>query len=991
MNDSAMPTYDLLNEHKCLLPELMRKAVNDWQRTSEPSAKYATLLQVVEVLAMRLTSMANTAYLTLDLPVPKVENLLRKASSKKRSFGDIEAGLQGLLAISPSQPLAVSLHAQLAAALDSQLGIGGRRFAHGYILAKEAGMYGIPPALVKNYIYGHIGKADSGTSDKSPLKQATMKGWLNLMVGVRNDATHCNDVDRVKWWRGAPEWYETLHELLRPAVKEVLALPQVACLLVEYELATFSGQRQVNDNQWEFDVKRDLGPDQVPESGWKYTSLRPLPLPQGQVLVRRRLTDLSADWIAWRDFPAPAQSSEQLLADYRLQFALMLCSDGCIDPAERTILDEWSRVKLDGLENPAHSPRLEEDAVIAAWRSALLWASSDTPEQGKAYLDVRAWLPPEKQDPKHARTHLLQLLKEQKKQVRAIIAAAGVYGVTEAEALKRAPTLPAAVFAHVLGLLKQELELDGVAVTGERLVSKNAGDTFANQVAAACLSAAEVCDPGEAARLKCVAEVFHTLLSEVASADAHIERAAKAVEVLVQRCTDVVGDGDLVLTQSGTAADASGDGSGPLPQEKAQKPLLFLEIDGVRCESRSLTKLMRDLARLDQPDQPDRHGRLVALATGSALPYVIGTSRCLASTEPTHANGTKFAYPIEVSWGGHKVYFEAAISPASWAVQELALWFTNAGFVVATNAGKFNAAPALLSATAEAETSAKLTVLVSRHDGPGQKPITGNTVPEFLQAVVRHLLEDPKAHEQLLKSLPVRAGYKRYIINGDSPHHPSDQPFRRLVEVQFLDDGGGGEGARDLRTLFIEGHFSHRDAVLQALKVCDAAGVDAFDPSDEEDDSAQDMGTDSALAEELPTTVTDAVEGALATLQCVVAGEQIDASTVKELFTRALDALALRGWLPALHADVDKHPYKIVLKSGRDGFRYLCSTNAVHANGRDFRVPLRHHFGGCTLYLETNLNPTSAVALVQGLVNHVEQLAKEPPAAPAAETEAGAE
>jgi len=446
-----------------------------------------------------------------------------------------------------------------------------------------------------------------------------------------------------------------------------------------------------------------------------------------------------------------------------------------------------------------------------------------------------------------------------------------------------------------------------------------------------------------------------------------------------------------------TALRETNHAESPAPSDAPKTTPLTLIVDGEELGSKGLTGMFRALGSASHHTVlREKLSHLAALGGDRAK---VGRTRYLFNSAAVHKEGKDFSFAVPVDVAGHRIFFEGSMEKAL-GLYKLAQLVHDCGCEVeASLDGKtiFSSAEQARAATEVAEqggdgaseaepstlpagegTDAEFAIQTPRRANLriqiADSWIEANNVKTFFKAVLQRVVELGKAdelHKELPLSTSTRANSKRYTL-ALAPVHSDGKRFYSPVEIDL-----GGE------TVYVEANSSYEYAHISATRICTAAKLPFYLPSEDEEDEQEagllDPGLDSAgvaLLEE----PGEAVENAGLTIALSGTDETIHGADRRELLKNLLDALDSKGLLAPLGQELTLRTlmdHCAAETRGRRPGNFLWNTTGMHNGARDFAAPEKYQGPHSRIEFICEVNMTDANALRYGawLAQYAQELA----------------
>jgi len=897
---------------------------------------FRRLWATCELVARHLCDLCNTAYLPSAVVDDRLENSLRWLTKKKirggLASGDYNTSLQLFTGAAEGlgrvEPL---LRDVLREPLPPECGA----FVSAIKLVKEAREdCGVP--LNALFLRTYVQKRP----DLAKTTKTALHAFFETVASLRNADTHLKvqgdggaaayatrpDQD------GNSAWCEVVNLYLGPAVRELLMWEPLRRVLTELQQVEVVGEVPP-DRRSPISVEWVLAAQKPPVSRMGgYGAIRWAPK-DPRLLARVGESRSVVQCVApWSSFPCSKQSIEEGRAAYRKAFAARLFDDGVVVGTEL----EQLGVETAGLKLGEDDTAAVREEVWGVCRAAVAWAEGGATEMPVAVLDV---LPVEQRAAsiEAVREHLLAFAARQDAAVVDAVDRADI-GVLSTRGIADATGLPVDIAKRAMERLQRAGRIAEVAPGRDAWRLPN--EALATRLTKVFETAQESAGPDTPDYVWELMDLSVELLRDACPGETRADDLARRLSDLREAKQEV--PAELPAAEPGSpAAEGGADAAGP--------SLLRLEVDGEVLTARGLTGIVRQLG---QRGILERRADQVK----AALPFIVGRVRYLAHFEPTHSNGSRFSYGVDVVCGGTPLWFEAAINGPV-GLFHLSEFLRRCGFAVPVAETPHDAADE--EQTPAGRSDRALVLSITDRDGAELAECAGNSVRELFQDVFRVLLEH--RWKTLFAALPIAMGRRRNLA-ATAPFHRDDKPFTAPLKVEREVDGVHDE-------IWVEVHLSREDALARITALCHDLELECVTP--EEDELGPEAGSPEANLEDGDEAArpTGGVDDESIELACTLTdGSRVSGRTVREFFTNALDLAARSHWLERLAL-----PYAVPTRSQRSSGRYLLAATPEHANGKPFRSPMPWAWSGGLLYVEVNFVRRLALELMAGFLGECER------------------
>jgi hypothetical protein len=820
---------------------------------------------LLESLTTYLNDLSNSAYLdrpreqaneNLEARLRRLGNVLTFGTriSGLRDFTQVEADLQKRVLELAQVLTAKTLPKECVRAIRSFRAI------------KEAReKFLIPPSRLLEYVKSVVDTHDEVSEPPN------LEAFLLVVIDFRNRGVGHRSEET--WFPQDPQFFALLTELLAPALDALLSWEPLRALLTGYEVVEVEADSLEGTT---CGVRRpELLEGRLPLRASRM-NLRPDQKPEGRYFARRTQdSSLLEAVLPFHTFPKTLQSPEQLYQRYRREFLTHYLDKGVITPSQRRDeLDVWVK-KLGLSAERARANERELQQCLTACASASHHAARDAARQKLEQLLGPEW--------PHVRervgTLLDQLPTRRKDYIHHAIENALVMSFAQ---LKAESELTEPELDQVLEELERERKI--------RTLNAGDGDEGRNQ------TLFKLHEPSRP-------DGFRTILQQLQETAAPRKKHSELVWRLVTLCGKLLSDDGFPELQGEVQALRSffEDAEAPrVPEDEDSadaSSVLLLQINGKEVQARTVRSLLEGVWREVQAQHID---------VSAAVPFLIGKTRYLVSSQPTHANGQRFAHPFPL--GGY--VFEGNLTRAQ-ALNELIRFLEKCGAkALSPNVEVEYESAEEVPDDPTAEADERLSILIGDATG-AQQEVGASTVRGFYTQLLSYLFEH--GHD-LSEIAPVPVGRIRYVL-AEEPYHANGRHFQSTISR----DG-----------YYMETAYTHGQAVKAALEICKKLGLSATALSQQDDGQVE--------------------------LEVDIGTQTVRGDSVSEFFVAAVKAMYDQGLLT--EKDI---PYK----SGR--LRYFISPNPVHDHGREFIYPVEVNLGGATYYIESNISRPNALGLIQKL------------------------
>jgi hypothetical protein len=835
-----------------------------------------------DVLIGYLADLANSVYVaqSADAAEAKTEKRLREVSVPL-ALGDKVTGVEIFAA--STVDLSTTMPELREVLAEQRLPSACYRMARAFnAIRKACEQYRIPPTHLPHYLDEQL-QASPNTTNKCSLIFL-----CKALLPIRNKGYAHLDDD--SWFPNDPRMFALVCDYLGPAVDELLTWPPMHALLTNYEIievqAPASGSPRTSP------ISRiDLTGGRTPLGISLLRLDAHLKSDKGlHVIARRTANPRELDaLVRYARFPQTLHSTDLLGRRYAEVYLQAYLEHGLIPRSQReTVLGP--KTKDLGL------PLAETQRIERELQDAINMDSSEDPRAHADCLARLAELLGEHWSGHRERveTMLPELPERRKEYVFEQVYNNVIMSFTQLES-------------------ETELnEFDLESVLGELADERRVSLFSTNGPSSRQHTYYKAHDPRQRARLL-------ALLAELHPHGRRPRLHPAPLWQIVQLCAELLAD-DAVPVEPAALANYAElfEQHGPDARTLAvtDDRAMVLRVNGRELRPSSVRDLFDQvMALLDKLNiDPDK-----------AIPWPLGRTRFLFSTEPEHANGTPFKVPMQIG----ELWFEGNLARA----QALAEVIRFLAFLGVDGSSPDIEQPRREGdsddheeeeaesddADDESTASDRTPTLSIEVAAPGQAElltVQGPTVRRFLAALLELLMQHDAPLDEVI---PVATGRVRYLLS-EEPYHANGRPFDSVVER-------GG--------YYLNTNYTYEQAIAAAVQLCKQLGWRTRGASFE----------DLSERESIPLTVK-------------IGEQSITAEDVPTFFRTALMAMFEQGILTA--KDI---PYK----AGR--VRYLISDNPTHDHGREFIRPLELELGGVRYFVEANTSRSFALQVIERLAS----------------------
>lgn len=846
-----------------------------------PSAfeAFRVYCNLLEWLTTYLANLANSIY--KDRPSEQVDERLEvhlRGASLPISFGTAVGGLRAFAQSSVDYSTQLP---ELGAIFSERLPSEPARMVKAFqAIRKAREQYHIPPGRLGMYL------KDNNPADNA-VGKCSLDAFLSEIVIYRNRGLAHQTEEG--WFPNDPQMYTILVGYLAPAIDDLLSWGPMSALLTNYEVVDAGPEISASAGSRACDVTRSSVTEGFAPLGPSYLVLGVGHQPEGRYVVRRANAPRELHAVVrYVHFPQTLQTSDLLFRRYARHYLMAYLERGLITRTQRQRELEPLIRKLTIPDSERQRIETEIQQVIDKYKPDDL-TNRDALQQQLAALLGLEWQQVQAQVP----ALLAQMPQRRKDHIFEEIENSAIMSF---EQLRAESELSEPELDSVLLELEQDGRVRQVGTPNARIRAN-----FKAQ------------DPQKHASFRALLDEFRTRAHKTRRYPGFVWKLVELCEVLLADDGIVLREGEVVGYR-GLFEGYSADGADPVLDQDGDVMLLRVSDEDIRANSvRDLFERVVDFLRKRR------------VQTSTAIPFLIGRSRYLVNTEPTHANGTSFAAPINIG----DLYFEAnrtreqALLGTMDFVRRLGLTASSPGIEDRREVEDDDGA-----SIDEDESLASILELEVR-TGSTESPrvIKGPTVPKFFASLLDFLLE---CGAPLDKEIPVPAGRIRYLL-AEEPYHSNGRPFYAYIEK----DG-----------YYMDTSYTYEQAVAQGARLCERFGF---------------LADAKELVEEQPQVP----------LRITIGEQVVVGRDAPSFLSAAVTTLYEKGFLT--DGDI---PYK----SGR--LRYLISDDPTHDHGRNFIRPVEITLGGRIRFIETNISRQGAVEMIQRLLAR-----KPPPASDAQQSE----